>query len=119
MKDLIEELPGLAKIRAKFIVLLGERQMTIAKHAIAAWDGQTVAEVNGNLEAAQYVLHQIAGSAGSLGLAEFGKVAQACEESIINHLEGPDSDLALCPEAIASHLNRFVAECQLLIDAPA
>lgn len=119
MKDLIGELPGLDKIRAKFIVLLGDRQMEIAKHALAAWDGQTVAQVNNNLEAAQYFLHQIAGSAGSLGLVELGQAAQECEGSIIAHLEGPDADLALIPDSLASHLDRFVAKCQHLIDQPA
>jgi HPt (histidine-containing phosphotransfer) domain-containing protein len=109
-------MPGIEAIQARFVTLLEERQTSIAHHALNAWDGTTVEEINGSLAAAQSTLHQIAGTAGSLGFAELGTSARACEIEIIAHLEGPDADLAICPVELISRLDKFVSDCRTLID---
>ena len=73
---MLAELPGIERIRKRFVEMLDERQTLIATHGLAAWDGTTVDEIKGNLASAQAILHQIAGSAGSLGFEELGRLAR-------------------------------------------
>ncbi|MFD2740262.1 Hpt domain-containing protein [Sulfitobacter aestuarii] len=105
------QLPGLERIRARFVLMLSNRQAQIAEHALSAWDGETLEDINGNLAAAQAILHQIAGSAGSIGLPELGRSARDCELAIARHLEGPDADLAICPGELIHQLDGFVLLC--------
>lgn len=115
MKDMMNELPGIDRVRGRFLDMLEQRQAAIAGHALAAWDGQTLEEINENLASAQAVLHQISGSAGSLGWADLGEAARECEMEIIAHLEGPDADLAICPGELIHHLDVFVTSCREVI----
>lgn len=112
MTKLMTELPGIERIRRRFIEMLAERQTQIASHGLAAWDGKTVEEITSNLAGAQAILHQIAGSAGSLGFEELGQTARACELQIVDHLAGPDADRAACPIELISALDDFVALCR-------
>ena len=84
---MLAELPGIERIRKRFVEMLDERQTLIATHGLAAWDGTTVDEIKGNLASAQAILHQIAGSAGSLGFEELGRLARQCETQIVEHLD--------------------------------
>lgn len=111
MKDMAESLPGLERVRERFLTMLTDRKERIASHALAAWEGETLEDVNGNLASAQSILHQIAGTAGSLGFAALGESAHACENEIIAHLEGPDADLAICPGELIYFLDAFVGSC--------
>ena len=65
MDGALDMMSGLEKIRGRFLDLLVTRQQSIAHHAVLAYEGQTLDEVNGNLAAARDILHQIAGTAGS------------------------------------------------------
>ncbi|WP_370402559.1 Hpt domain-containing protein [Sulfitobacter sp. JB4-11] len=112
---MMNELPGIDRVRGRFLDMLEQRQAAIAGHALAAWDGETLEDINGNLASAQAVLHQISGSAGSLGFPDLGKFARYCELEIIGHLEGPDADLAICPGELIYHLDRFVTDCRTVI----
>ena len=76
-------------------------------------------EIKGNLASAQAILHQIAGSAGSLGFEELGRLARQCETQIVEHLAGPRAERADCPIEIISELDGFVAHCRQQIDAQA
>ncbi|QUJ76713.1 Hpt domain-containing protein [Sulfitobacter albidus] len=105
------ELPGLDKIRARFVEMLEERSSRIAQHALAAWDAETAEEINRNLSDAKDILHQIAGSAGTVGFPELGAMAQECEMEIIAHLDGEYADLAVCPGQIIWRIDGFVASC--------
>ncbi|WP_299565913.1 Hpt domain-containing protein [uncultured Sulfitobacter sp.] len=105
------ELPGLEKIRDRFVDMLDARKTDIARHALAAWDGETAQEITDNLTAAKATLHLIAGTAGTVGFSELGHNAQQCEQEIINHLEGPYADLAVCPGEIIWRIDTFVASC--------
>jgi HPt (histidine-containing phosphotransfer) domain-containing protein len=71
-------LPGLDRVRDRFLTMLEDRKTNIASHAIAAWEADCVEDICAHLAAAQSILHQIAGSAGSLGFAatdpEYGYV---------------------------------------------
>ncbi len=116
MMHVRQELPGLDRIRDRFIEMLADRQTMIAHHALLAWEGETVEAVNENLYAAQCVLHQIGGTAGSLGFDVLGKDARTCEMEIIAHLEGPDADLAICPGDLIYHVDNFVGSCRALLD---
>jgi len=119
MTKIMAELPGIDRIRKRFVEMLADRQTQIASHGLAAWDGKTVDEINSNLAGAQAILHQIAGSAGSLGFEELGQAARDCEVRIVDHLAGPDADLAICPIELISALDSFVAACRTEIEAQA
>lgn len=115
MKDMADDLPGIDRVRNRFLTMLCERQVKIAGHSVAAWEGETLEEVNDNLAAAQAVLHQIAGTAGSLGFADLGEEARSCENAIITHLKGSDAELAVCPTALIHDLDGFVSSCEVLL----
>ncbi|MEP1765673.1 MAG: Hpt domain-containing protein [Sulfitobacter sp.] len=108
------ELPGLEHIRNRFIELLQDRKTSIAQHALAAWDAETAVSINSNLESARCILHQIAGTAGTVGFPELGETAHQCEAQIIAHLEGSYADLAVCPGGIIWFIDTFVEACDLL-----
>ena len=108
------QLPGLDRIRLRFLELLEDRKVTIVQHALAAWDGETAEEINANLEVARSILHQIAGTAGTVGYEDLGVTAQHCEAEIIAHLEGPYADLAICPGEIIWFIDTFVEACDNL-----
>ena len=110
-----ENLPGLERVKLRFLSMLEDRQREIATHALAAWDGETLDDINGNLIMARDILHKISGSAGSLGFMSLGNHARHCETQIIEHLEGPDADLAICPGELISMLDNFAHDCQELL----
>lgn len=116
MKDMADAFPGMDRIRTRFLELLEVHQAQIAAHALAAWDGETLEDINDNLTDAQNILKQIAGSAGSMGYPHLGKAAKECALEITNHLEGPDADLAICPGEMVFHADNFVSICRDLID---
>lgn len=115
MKDMVTELPGLTRVRARFIEMLGPRQEQIALHAIAAWDGKVAEDINENLNAAKAILHQIAGSAGSLGLNDLGEKAHICENEIIAHLKSPEANQAECPGHLINNIDLFLEDCRKLL----
>jgi HPt (histidine-containing phosphotransfer) domain-containing protein len=106
----------MARVRARFIGMLQDRQETIAGHAVAAWDARSVEDISGHLRAAQAVLHQIAGTAGSLGFPDLGTKAHVCENEIIDHLNSPDSRKPRCPDEIIFNLDQFLQDCQVVLD---
>lgn len=110
------EIPGLDRIRVRFIELLNTRKADIAQYALAAWDAETAIEINANLEGARSILHQISGTAGTVGYPELGLTAQQCEAQIIAHLEGDYADLAICPGEIVWFIDTFVEACTALTD---
>lgn len=111
MNALALQMPGLDRIRDRFVELLEDRKTAIAQHALAAWDGETAEEINVNLEDARSILHQIAGTAGTVGFPHLGELAQQCEHEIIAHLEGAYADLAICPGEIIWRIDAFVECC--------
>lgn len=118
MSALALQMPGLDRIRDRFIELLDSRKTSIAQHALAAWDGENTDFINENLEQARSILHQIAGTAGTVGFPELGATALMCEEQIIAHLEGPYADLAVCPGEIIWCIDTFVEACTTITGQP-
>ena len=116
MKDVVTELPGLERVRAHFLKALRERREKIAVHAIQAWDGTDADTINTNLAGAQAVLHQIAGSAGSLGFEDFGAEARRCETEIIAYLGSPAAEADACPTHLITDLDGFVRRCQDILE---
>jgi len=114
MSALAHQMPGMDRIKHRFLELLHDRKTSIAQHALAAWDGETVELINSNLEEARNILHQIAGTAGTVGFPDLGAVAQQCEAQIIAHLEGDYADLAICPGEIIWRIDTFVEACDAL-----
>ena len=110
-----DALPGIEKIKARFLTLLEERQGLIAHHALAAWEGTDPNDVQHHLATAQNTLHQIAGSAGSLGFASLGYTARDCENEIIGYLEGPNGNSAIFPVEIMAKMDAFVLQSQALL----
>jgi HPt (histidine-containing phosphotransfer) domain-containing protein len=109
-----QEMPGLDRIRDRFIDMLEDRKTMIAQHALAAWDAETAEDINANLEDARNILHQIAGTAGTVGFPQLGSTAQQCETQIIEHLDGDYADLAICPGGIIWCIDAFVEACDAL-----
>ena len=114
MNAIAYAMPELDRIRHRFLDLLNERKMHVAQYALAAWDGETVENINQNLEAARSILQEIAGSARTVGYPELGITAQQCEAQIIAHLEGDYADLAICPGEIVWFVDRFVEACDAI-----
>ncbi len=112
MKDIAEALPGIERIRARFLDLLEERRTVIASAALAAWDSNDPAVASQKLQVAQATLHQIAGSAGSLGFAALGQAARDCEGDIIEFIEVQDRAATAMPASIMCRLDDFVSMCQ-------
>ena len=115
MTAIAQQLPGLDRIRDRFVDLLEDRKSSIAQHVLTAWDGETTDEINGNLVSARNILHQIAGTAGTVGFHDLGTTAHQCEAQIIAHLEGPYADLAICPGEIIWRIDTFVEACATII----
>lgn len=115
MKNMAEALSGIEKIKIRFLDLLEERQGVIAHHALVAWENTDPKVVRSHLEAAQSTLHQIAGSAGSLGFDSLGLVARDCENEIVIHLEGPNGNRAPFPVEIIGRIDAFVSMSQFLL----
>ena len=107
-------LPGLERIRARFLDMLSDRQALIAQHTLDAWNGKTSSEINDNLAAAQAILHQIAGSAGSIAFGDLGTSARVCETEIIEHLQSANES-AVCPGELVFHIDDFVRSCTEVI----
>jgi len=112
VKRFTYELPGMSAIRTRFVDLLVERRERIASHAVAAWDAANPDDIKTNLTAAQATLHQIAGTAGSLGFAPLGDAARACEIRIITHLDQNKDNALTCPGDLIAELDEFVAQCR-------
>ena len=111
MSVLALEMPNCNRVRHPFLNLLTERKAAIARHALAAWDGETAEIINANLEQARSILHQIADTAATAGYAELGITAQHCESQIVAHLEGSYADLAVCPGEIIWFVDTLVEAC--------
>lgn len=112
-----EALPGIEIIKSRFLVLLKERQCVIAGHALAAWEGTDQDKVRSHLNAVQSTLHQISGSAGSLGFVSLGLAAHECENKLIAHLEGPNGNSVPFPIEVMGQMDAFVSLSQsLLVD---
>ena len=68
-----------------------------------------------NLAEARTILHQIAGTAGSLGFDDLGTVARDNELAIDAHLDGPKGKIANCPTEIIFGLDDFLKSSEALI----
>lgn len=116
MKDMADTLPGIERIKIRFLALLEERQSVIALQALAAWESRDPNAIRQHLEVAQSTLHQIAGSAGSLGFDPLGQAARGCENDIIAHLEGPNQNRSTFAVEIMGSMDSFVSLSQSLLD---
>lgn len=112
MDGTMDMVSGLEKIRGRFLDLLKTRQQNIAHHAVLAYDSTSMAEVNVNLSAARDILHQIAGTAGSLGFEDLGNSARHCENEIVTHLNTPNDAMTHCPHTLLVQLDDFVGQCR-------
>lgn len=89
--------------------MLVERRDDIAQNISAAGTDTNESDTRAHLSAAQSTLHQIAGTAGSLGFAELGNAARDCEMQIIDHLKG--DTITPCPAGLQAKVERFVMQC--------
>lgn len=79
-------IPGLERIRARFLDMLVDRLTEI----------ETLCEEpsTDSLRQSQQILHKIAGSAGTLGLQDLGETARVCETRIIEFLDTGNMELS-------------------------
>lgn len=111
-------LPGIERIKIRFLSLLVERQTAIAHHALGAWESDDVAARLTHLTEAQSLLHQIAGSAGSLGFGPLGQDARECEHEIIECIANNAYQSQLDAKII-SNLDMFVSKTRSLLSEQA
>ena len=116
MKDMVDTLPGIERVRGRFLEMLRDRKERIATYILAAWEAETLEDINGNLFKTQAILHQIAGTAGTLGFKEMGHQARTCENNIIAHLDGPNAIVAICPGQLIEAVDTFVLSCDAVLD---
>ncbi|WP_371229288.1 Hpt domain-containing protein [Roseovarius sp. 2305UL8-3] len=83
-------MPGLARIRARFLDMLDQREQRLSQAIRIARATSSRGERIAALTECQEILHKLAGTAGSVGLPEIGKKARRCEEAIFEHLDGDD-----------------------------
>jgi len=96
---------------AHLFAILTDQQTRIAQHALAAWDGETLDAVNGNLKAAKKLLQELAQTARAGGYGRLCTLAEQCEMQILVHLDGPYADLAICPGEIIWCVDTLVEAC--------
>lgn len=110
------ELPGIERIRIRFLQMLCDRQFAIAEHALAAWESDSVDVIHSNLVSARTLFHQIAGTAGSLGFEKLGDEARNSEIAIDKHLESAQAQVASCPSELIFGMDDFLKISQALIE---
>lgn len=81
---------GLARIRNQFLARLFDRREQIIWNTLKAGEANTPAETHKYLGAVRDILHQIAGTAGTLGFPDFGSSAREIESDIDKFLEESD-----------------------------
>ena len=105
-----EMLPGLERIRARFITMLVDRLDELEQLCDNMYEDSPDMAA---LEMSKNILHKIAGSAGTLGMTTLGDAARTCENQIISFLESSQPGL----EQIFDSLGEF-AELAERIVAP-
>lgn len=83
MIEVQEKLPGLDRIRARFLEMLVERLGEIDRLCDSTVSGLSPRDA---LEQVQMILHKIAGTAGTLGMGTLGETARTGENTIIAFL---------------------------------
>lgn len=97
---------AIARVRAKFLVMLEDR-VAVVQACITARTRDAE-----DLELALFVVHKVAGSAGTLGLPNLGGVAQTCEAQLLRDKQlGGGITLAGYRD-----LERFVEYAQSVLD---
>lgn len=79
-----EALPGIDRIRQRFLDLLEDRLDTL-EDAMVEFEFPGTGHTS--LARAQMILHKISGSAGTLGFERLGDAARNCEDGIITHIK--------------------------------
>lgn len=100
---------GLNRIRTQFLIKLSERRDLILQYALAAAEASHQNDVARNLSRAKDVLHQIAGTAGTLGFGTFGADARRLEEAIAA------IDTTNVPDDLYEQLLKFAHDCEEII----
>lgn len=90
---------GLYRIRVQFLQKLSERRESLLNSALQASEAEDPQVIALHLNAVKDILHQIAGTAGTLGFIDFGLTARRIETTIIALLGSPD-EIFVSPELI-------------------
>ena len=85
---------GLSRIRNQFLARLIDRRQQIVLSTLKAGEASDPADANKHLTAVRDILHQIAGTAATLGFAEFGSSARQIESSIDVFLANSEGSFA-------------------------
>ena len=95
---------GLSRIRIQFLARLVHRRAQILSNSLAASEAKDPLKVAGHLDIVRDVLHQIAGTAGTLGFGDFGSDARRIENSIIGLLK-KGGEIEISPAFIQDIVN--------------
>ena len=82
MRQTAELSQGLNRIRNQFLARLFDRRQQILWYTRKAGEANTPKESQKHLAEVRNILHQIAGTAGTLGFADFGSTARQIENDI-------------------------------------
>ncbi|MBV7377674.1 Hpt domain-containing protein [Maritimibacter dapengensis] len=98
---------AIGRVRGRFLDLLRER-LVVIQSCMSARSSDPA-----ELEQALFVVHKVAGSAGTLGLPNLGEVARTCEEQLLRdlHAGGTISGMGF------AYLERFVDFSHSVLEA--
>lgn len=81
------QLSALARIRVRFLEKLADREIRLREAICVASESGPRNDQIAALKECKAILHQLAGSAGTVGFHQLGSSALSCEEEIRQHLD--------------------------------
>lgn len=97
-------IPGLDRVRCRFLEKLNEREQRLSKAIATSRTSFSRRERAAALDECQQILHKLAGTAGTIGLHDIGEGAQYCEDAIRKFLH----DGSRSSEHVHDLLDRFM-----------
>ncbi|MCR8726088.1 Hpt domain-containing protein [Frigidibacter sp. ROC022] len=108
MNSLAHKLPGIARIRERFLEMHDERHDALEDALTLISSGEDCQQA---LLTARDILHKIAGSAGSLGFADLGEAAGKAETVVQEHIDTNFRDQTPVTEELDRFLELSITYC--------
>lgn len=114
MKDEATLTEGLARVRAKFLTMVIERRARVATCADIA-RVRDLEDATEALEEAGHLLHQLAGTSGTLGFVPLGQAARIGTDEIRRALAEHRQGIKHSTPPLVMLLDAFVQECDAVL----
>lgn len=109
MNSLVQALPGIARIRERFLAMQNDRHDALEDYLTTINSGE---DCHAALRGARDILHKIAGTAGSLGFAELGEAAVKAEAVVQDHIDINIHDRSAVTEELDRFLELSITYCR-------